>query len=59
MGEAGFKVKGRFSLGGGGCAAEFFIFAFAAFEFLGGGSELGVEGFEMGFAFEEGALVVA
>jgi len=40
-------------------AAEGFVFAFAAFKFLGSGSELGVEGFEMGFAFEAGLVVVA
>ena len=42
-----------------GSAAEFFVGAFAAFEFFVGGSELDVEGFEMGFACEAGAFVVA
>ena len=42
-----------------GRVAEAFVFAFAAFEFLGGGSELGVHSFEMGFAFQECFVVVA
>ena len=44
---------------GDGFAAEGFVFAFAALEFLGGGSELGFDGFFIGFAFQEGAFVFA
>ena len=44
---------------GVGSTTEFFVVAFAAFEFFVGGGELDVDGFEMGFAFEAGLFVVA
>ena len=51
--------SGRFIDRDTGGVTEFFVSAFAAFEFFGSGRELGIHGFEMGFAFEEGQVVGA
>ena len=56
-GEAGLRGTGF--AGFGGLAAEFFVVAFALCHGFGCGSELGVEGFDRGFAFEDGFFVVA
>ena len=57
-GEAGLRGTGFAGLGGY-LAAEFFVVAFALFHDFGCGGKLGVEGFERGFAFEDGFFVVA